>query len=244
MRERVAKRLPFARDGAVDQEHASARLDDIVETYVDAARPGDPVQFGVKRPESDEPQPEHRHGIAEQAEKADEMIGPAPPHRARRDARGDAERDADDRGYRREFERRGEEVHEIGEDRVGGHDRMTEIAGHDALQVEEILLRHRSIEPDFQANAIVGLLRRVIADDGQHRIDGDEPSDREGDRGQPEKGRDQGADKAQDPHESRVRLLSLARAAVAPPRRAVGHNCGALSRTARRMRDERGSLSG
>src|SRR5271170_4435504 len=98
------------------------------------------------------------------------MIGPAAPHRARRDARGDAERNADDRGYRREFERRGEEVHEIGEDRVGGHDRMAEIAGQHALEVEEILLWHRSIEPDFHANAIVGLLRRVIADDGQYRI--------------------------------------------------------------------------
>ena len=107
------------------------------------------------------------------------------------------------------------------------------------LQVEEISLRHRSIEPDFQAERDHRpAASRRIADDGQHGVDRDESSNREGDGGQPEKGRDQGTDKAQDPHESRVRLLSArARRSRATASRSWPQLAGALSRTARRMRE-------
>ena len=66
------------RQRRIDKQHAGARLDEILEADVDAARPGHPVELGVEQPEPDQPEPEDRHRIAEQAEEAHEMVRPAP----------------------------------------------------------------------------------------------------------------------------------------------------------------------
>ena len=75
---------------------------------VEAARPGDPAEIAVEDEEPDQPEPEDRHGIADQAQEADELVGPAAPMRRGRDAGRDADEDSDQRGDGGELQRRRE----------------------------------------------------------------------------------------------------------------------------------------
>ena len=173
----LRERLPFAHYGAVDQEHASARLDDIVETDVDAARPGDPVQFGVKQPEvrrAPARTPAWNSRTSRRSGRNDRASGPS--SRPPRTPAGTPSATP-------------MIVATVASSSVAGKKCMrSERTGLEVMtewpkspvstrsgrgDIAPALDRSRPIS---RANAIVRLPRRVIADDGQHRIDGDEPS--------------------------------------------------------------------
>ncbi len=77
MAQRVEEDRHFAFEQAVDEQQAGDRVDDVVIADIDPSRPGDPAEPRIEDEQSDETEPEDRHGIAEQAEDADDAIGPA-----------------------------------------------------------------------------------------------------------------------------------------------------------------------
>ena len=64
--ERVPEHVVLTGQQAVDGEHAGDRRHDVVERHIQPARSLDPTEPGVEQQQADQPQPEHRHGIAEQ----------------------------------------------------------------------------------------------------------------------------------------------------------------------------------
>ena len=103
-------------------------------------------------------------------------------------AEGDADDRGDDEGDGGEFERGGEETGDVGRDAVAGHDGAAEVALGEACGVAEELLRQRAVEAHFVAGAFDDVLRRAVADDGEHRVDGDDAADEEGDQHEAEEG--------------------------------------------------------
>ena len=96
--------------------------------------------------------------------------------------------DADDQRQGGQFQRGGEDAEQIVQHWVSGHDRGAEFAVHHFDQIVPVLLQQRLIQPELEPHPFVGFVAGFVADNGQHRIDRDDPTDHEGDAGQAQKG--------------------------------------------------------
>ena len=191
----MREHVPFALKGAVDQDDAGAPRHDILIGDIEAARSRHPVQLAVEDEETDEAEPENRHRVAEETDDTHQMIGPAPLLRSRDHARRNADQHADQRGDRRQFEGSRKILVEIVDDALRGEHRLAQIAADDAAKVDQILLGDRTVEAHGKAGLLVDFVGGVIAHHGDHRVDRDEATDREGHRSQPDEGEKNCSDK-------------------------------------------------
>ena len=114
------------------------------------------------------------------------MIGPPPLGGARDDARRHPDQDAEHDGDRRELEGRREEVEKVGQHGLRRDDGRAEVAVQELAQVDQVLFGDRPVEADGRPGRLVGASRRAVTHDGQDGVDGDEPTDHEGDDRQTE----------------------------------------------------------
>ncbi len=77
---------------------------DVVIAHVEPAWPLDPAELGVEHQQPDQPEPEHRHRIAEQRAEPDHLVLPAAAMGGGDDAERNAEHDADDERQERQLE--------------------------------------------------------------------------------------------------------------------------------------------
>ena len=191
MAEGVGKDVPLPGDGGVDENDPGHGGHDAVIEDVEPTGAAHPAEAAIKDEEPDKTEPEDRHGIAEESDDAEHLIGPAVLVGRRQYAGRNAERHADADGDRREFERCGKDPHQVGQHRLRGQHRHPEIAGEQALEVDEVLDDRRLIESKLEEYPVVGHLVCPVPDDGDDRVDVGEPADEEGDGGKPDKGDDQ-----------------------------------------------------
>ncbi len=143
--------------------------------------PGPPTHSssGVKHEERHQRQPEYRHRIADEGHDAHDVIDPCVAlyrgDDARRYAKTGADQDAEDR----KFERRRKEPRDVRRDRPVRHHRGAQIETDDVPDIGAELHDHRLVEAHFPEHPVVDVLRRLIADDGQDRVDRHHPPDEE-----------------------------------------------------------------
>ena len=87
--------------------------DDVLVEHIEPAGAGHPVELAVEHEEPDEAEPEHRHRIAEEADDAHDMVGPAALAGTGQNAGRHADKNADDGGDGGEFEGRREHPQQI-----------------------------------------------------------------------------------------------------------------------------------
>ena len=197
--EDVAKRSPVTLDDRVEQIEPGDRGEGEFVADADAARAFGPSKPRVEDQQRNQAEPEDRHGIADQSDDANHLVDQCAALYGRQDPERHAEDRADDGAQRRQFDRRRKHPGDVGHDRIGRQHGAAEISGQRVLQIEEKLLVDRQVEPVFLARLRDHAFLRPVADNGQHRVDRDHPSDEEGHRQQPEIGDDDDADKADDP---------------------------------------------
>ena len=90
-------------------------------------------------------------------------------------------------------------MQQIGENRMRGDERVAEIARQQFLQIHEILLKHRTVEPHGNAGFFINLAACPVAHHGQDRIDRHETPDHEGDSREAEKSQRQRPQKTAEP---------------------------------------------
>ena len=159
--ERVPEHVAFAGQQAVDGDHAGDRGDDVVERHIQPARCPDPTEPGVEQQQADQPQPEHRHGIAEQADEADRLVLPAAAMGRGQHAHRHADDHADEQGQRRQFQRGREYLQQVVQHGARGDDGIAEIAVQHLHQVAPVLHGHGQVEPDLGAHPRIGLGRAL-----------------------------------------------------------------------------------
>ena len=180
--------MPIAGHGGVEQHEAGARDQREFIGHVDATRPGNPAQLGIKHQQCHQPEPENRHRVTDQPDDAHHLIDPlATPHRCPH-AQRHAEPGAKENAQAGQFHRRRKGPADVLHDRVGRQHRGAEVAAQHLAQVDVELRVNRLVQPHFLARPGHHMRRRVVADQGQHRIDRNHPADEEGDREQSEIG--------------------------------------------------------
>ena len=188
MRQRIAKSVPFTGHRRVQQQKAGHGRQRELIGHVDAARPADPVQLGVKQHQPHQPEPENRHRIPDQPDDAHHLIDQlAAPYRrphAQRHAQPRAEQDTQAGQFHRRRKRAADVLHH----RVGGQHRDAKITAQHLAQVDVKLRVQRLVQPHFLARPGHDMRRRVVADHGQHRIDRNHPADEKRDREQAQVG--------------------------------------------------------
>ncbi len=158
-----------------------------------------PAEPGVEEQQPDQPEPERRHRVAEEADDADGLVDPGPlpvggdqPHRH-------AEEDADEDAERRHLQRGREDAGEVVGHRAAGGDRHAEVAGQDVADVGGELHDQRPVEAHGDARVLVDLLGGAVADHREHRVDRHDAPDEEGDGEKPEEGQEHHHDEAGKP---------------------------------------------
>ena len=147
--ERVPEHLVLAGDQAVDGDQPGDHGHDVVIAHVEPAWPLDPAELGVEHQQPDEPEPEHRHRIADQRAEPDHLVLPAASMRGGDHAERNAEHDADDQRQERQLERRGKDAQHVLQHRLRGDDGVAEIAVQHLQKVAPVLHRNRQIEADL-----------------------------------------------------------------------------------------------
>ena len=188
MAERVPEHVALAGDQAVDGDQAGDRRHDVVVGDVEAPRTLDPAELGVEQQQPDQPEPEHRHRIAEQRAEADHLVLPAPAMGGGDHAERHAEHHADEQRQEGQLDGGGKDAGHVLEHRVRGDQRDAEIAMQHFLQIAPVLHRDRQVDADLDPHPVIGRARGLVAHDGEHRVDRDDAADEEGDAGQPEEG--------------------------------------------------------
>ena len=115
----------------------------------------------------------------------------------------DAGRQADDQcdqdGAERKLDGGREELAEFGQDAVARHDRLAEIALHDALDIAAILDEEGLVEAVFlQQLRMAGRVDAALPGHGLDRVARHEPDQEEGQQRDADEGRDDEADPGQD----------------------------------------------
>ena len=197
---------------------------------IEPARPGGPAELAVEDEEADQPEPEDRHRIADQADEADRLVRPAPLV----DRGGDAGRDCR-RGRRSAWRswrapaspgRRGRCPRSPG--RAVSSD-LPKFAGEHVADIDRELRRAAACRGRAPARAASSCAcRGALAEDGEHRIDRDDAADQEGDEEQAEEGDEEAERRLRD-------APGDAAGAPCPP-----HGHGAGQRLPRRMLSLRG----
>ena len=136
--------------------------------------------MGVKNDQRDHAGPEDRHGMAEQAEHAHQMILPAVFIDGGINAHGNAEAGADQDREGRQLHRRRHDPDDVFDDRTPGADRGSEIAGEHVSQIIEELLPQRTVETERVIDLFIGFARRILAHDRPHGIGGHQAADKKG----------------------------------------------------------------
>ncbi len=183
----VLEHRPVPGEGGIDQQKPRDRRHQPVVEDIEPAGTGHPFEAGIEDQQGHHAEPEDRHGVADEAEDAHGVIDDLPPLDRRQHAHGNAQNHADQGGQGGELQRGREEVHQVVEHRPRGLDRGAEVAGQDVGQITQVLNVDRLVEPQLQVDGIVDILRRPVADNGQHRIDRHDPTDQEGDGRQADK---------------------------------------------------------
>src|SRR5215217_405405 len=185
----VPERVELALKQGVDEDAARDGLEEVGIAHVDAARSFDPAELGIEEEETHEAEPEDRHRIANQAQKADDLVDETSALDRGQYAERHAQNDTDEGSQTREFERCRKGVRDVGHHRPRGQDRGPEIAGDRLLAVDPELLDQGKVETELLAHPRIDVRRRAIAHDRDHGIDRDDAPDKEGDGEEAEQGR-------------------------------------------------------
>ncbi|MGZ2503942.1 hypothetical protein ACVINI_004424 [Rhizobium beringeri] len=146
----------------------------------------------IEDDERDQRQPEDRHRITDQTDDAHHLVDDAAATHRGENTERHADESANQRSERRKLDRRRKCTANIDHDGIGRQDRITEIAGQDAFDIDEELLIERQVEAHLLAYALDDMVGRAIAEDGEHGIDRHDAADEKGDGQQAEIGGDGG----------------------------------------------------
>ena len=187
MRRGVAQASQSPASDAVDQQHAGHLRHHVLEQHVLPPRPRRPAEGRVEHQQADQRQHEHRDRMPGQAHDPDRLVDPAAlPHRrpARRAARPPASASTSAT---------------VASSSVAGKNRAISVATRllvitdrprspcsKLAGVAHELLRQRPVQPHLPPGPLDHVLRRAVADHGQHRVDRHHAADQEGDQHQAE----------------------------------------------------------
>ena len=188
VRQRIAENLEIPCDQAVDQDHAGYVRHHILEEDIEPSRPADPAKHAVEHQQADQAEPEDRHGIPEEAQHADDLIRPAALVDCGDDTHGDTENDAEHGGDGRQLQGCWKHPDDILRDRSCGQQGGAEIAPENIADVVEKLDIERLIQTHRLAGGLIDFFARLVADNGERRIDRHDAADDEGDKQQPDEG--------------------------------------------------------
>ena len=186
--ERVPEHVALAGDQAVDGDQAGDGRHDVVVGHVEAPRTLDPAELGVKQQQPDQPEPEHRHRIAEQRAEADHLVLPATAMGGGDHAERHAEHRAHEQRQQGQLHGGGKDAGHVLQHGVRGDQRDAEIGMQHFVQIAPVLDRDRQVDADLGGNPVIGRARGLVAHDGEHGVDRDDAADEEGDAGQPQEG--------------------------------------------------------
>ncbi len=185
----IVEDVPLSLHRRVEEIKAGDRREGVFIDDVEPRRESDPLQLGVEEDQPQQPEPEDRHRIADQADEAHDLVDEAAaPHR-REHAERHADDGADDGAQRGELDGRGENTADVGHHRIGGQHRGAEIAAEGVFDIDVELLDQRQVETHLAARALDDAGRGPVAEHGQHRVDRDDAANEEGHREKTEIGR-------------------------------------------------------
>ena len=196
-------RAEFDQDRAGDPRHVEVEHELV--GGVEPARSAHPVQLAVEDEEPDEPEPEDRHRVADEAHDPHQLVGEPSRPGGGEDARRHPEGDAEERRQGGELERGGKDPLHVLDHRLAGQERLAEVAGRRVAHVDGELHPDRAVEAERLAGGGVLLGGGALADDGEDRVDGDDPADDEGDREEPEQRHGEGRREDPEPGEEAPR---------------------------------------
>lgn len=148
----------------------------------------DPAEDAVKHQQADQADPEHRHRIADQRHNPRDLVHPCAAFHGRQHTERHADDDAHEGADRRQLHRGGKYAFYVVDHRKAGAKRYAEIALDDIAQIQKELHDQGFIQPQRAIGVVIDFLAGAFADNGQHRIDGHHPTDKEGHKQKPEHG--------------------------------------------------------
>ena len=182
----VPEDLAVARQQRINGHQAGAARHHTVQTKVHPPGAAHPAEPGIEHQQSHHPDPEDRRRVARQADNAHDIIGDAIAPRRRQHAQRNTEARADENRHRRQLHGGREDADNVVHHRFPGQQRVAQIAVQQVDEIDAKLGGQRFIKPQLMVNLLVGTLVSVRANNRQHRVDGHDAANSEGQQQQAE----------------------------------------------------------